>query len=129
MATARSYKKINASPDVVWAAVTDPETIAEWFPVIKTATKTDRGRNIVLEDGAAITEDIVTNDSDLRRFQYVITGGDMPIESHLGTVDVLDVDGSAVVVYSTEVEPAALAEAFAPLTDAALDGLAAHVGA
>lgn len=129
MASIRSYKKIEASPDVVWAAVTDPETIAEWFPVIKTATKTDRGRDLVLEDGGVVIEDIVTNDSALRRFQYVITDGDMPVESHLGTVDVLDVDGSAVVVYSTEIEPAALAEGFGPLTEAALDGLAAYVGA
>ena len=53
-------------------------------------------------------EQLLTVDPVLRRFQYRITS---PLFSeHLGTIDVLDVgDGSCLVVYSTDAQPAPLA--------------------
>lgn len=39
--------------------------------------------------GMELVEEIVTVDDELRRFQYRITEGPMPLEFHLGTVDVL----------------------------------------
>lgn len=64
----------------------------------------------------------MTNDSELRRFQYRITSG-MPVESHLGTVDVLDDDAGALVIYSTEVTPDELADQMGPLIEEGLAGL------
>ena len=37
----------------------------------------------------SVTEEIVTVDDDLRRFQYSITEMPIPIEFHLSTIDVL----------------------------------------
>ena len=37
-------------------------------------------------------EEIVTVDLQLRRFQYRVTGGDLPVEEHLGTIDVIELE-------------------------------------
>jgi len=39
----------------------------------------------------------VTNDPELRRFQYRIVGGGMPVESHIGTVDMREDGGGSIV--------------------------------
>lgn len=66
-------------------------------------------RRITLASGLTLIETIVSNRDDLRRFQYRLTGP-LPIESHLGTIDVIaDGDSRCVVVYSTDVIPHALA--------------------
>lgn len=42
--------------------------------------------------------------------QYRIAAEDMPIECHLGTIDVLEDGGSSLVVYSTDVVPGEVAD-------------------
>lgn len=63
-----------------------------------------------MKGGGKLEEEVVTSDDELRRFQYRITAGDMPLDSHLGTINVLDVDGQALVVDSTDVTPDEAAE-------------------
>ncbi len=66
-------------------------------------------------------------DNALRRFQYRITAG-MPVEHHLGTVDVLaDGEGQSLVAYSTEVTPDAIADLMGPSIEGGLQGLKAHL--
>ncbi len=50
----------------------------------------------------------------------------MPVESHLGTIDVLDVDGRALVVYSTEVTPDEVADTLGPAIEDGVRGLKQH---
>ena len=66
-------------------------------------------------------------DGDLRRFQYRITGG-MPVEHHLGPVDVLE-DGpqSRMVAYSTEITPDDLAGLTGPSVEGGVQSLKAHL--
>ncbi len=89
----------------------------------------DRGgaRSCTLAGGNQLEEDVVNVDGELRRFQYRITGG-MPVEHHLGTVDVLE-DGAdgALVVYSTEITPDSLADVIGPSIDGGVQGLKAHL--
>ncbi len=48
----------------------------------------------------------------------------MPVESRLGTIDVIGVDdGRTLVVYGTEIEPDELAGAFGPATADGVRGL------
>ena len=65
-------------------------------------------RVITTVTGLAMPEEIITNDSIQRRFQYRVTS---PIfTSHLGTIDVFDLEnGRSLVSYSTDAEPDALA--------------------
>lgn len=123
MASLRATARIDRSAADVWSVVTDAATISSWFSGI-TASRVDGAvRTIELGPGVELVEDVVTNDGELRRFQYAITKAPFPIDRHLGTVDVLDVDGSALVVYSTEITPDELAAVMGPSIEDGLAGL------
>ncbi|WP_219418709.1 SRPBCC family protein [Pseudonocardia nigra] len=123
MATLRTHLTIDRPADEVWSVVSDAGNISAWFPMVKTSTASGDQRHCELDGGVPLDEEIVTNDSQLRRFQYRIVGGGVPAESHLGTVDVLDQDGSSLVVYSTEVTPDELAATLGPAIEDGLRGL------
>jgi carbon monoxide dehydrogenase subunit G len=122
MVTVRSHTRINRPAEDVWNVVSDAGNIAAWFPAIKTSSASDSTRQCELADGTPLTEDIIINDSELRRFQYRITGG-IPAEDHLGTVDVLDDGAESIVVYTTEVRPDAIADSLGPTVEEGLQGL------
>ncbi|MGV9858619.1 SRPBCC family protein [Gordonia sp. NPDC003425] len=123
MATLRSEITIEQPADAVWRAVVD-DPIENWFPLIENSVVEGSSRTIVLQDGTKVEEAIVTRDPALRRFQYKVVGGDLPVEHHLGTVDVIVLeDNSSLVVYSTEIEPAAIGEVMGPAIADSLTGL------
>jgi hypothetical protein len=122
MATLRHHAHIDRSPDDVWKVVSDAGAISRWFPGIDTSTAEGNVRRCSM-GGSELSEEIVTSDDELRRFQYRITDGPMPLEFHLGTVDVLpDGDGS-LVVYSTDVLPDDVKPVFDPAISDAVEGL------
>jgi hypothetical protein len=123
VASLRSQVRIARPADDVWKLVSDPAEISSWFPGIEEASSTGRTRSCTLAGGMQLEEDIVTVDDELRRFQYRITDG-MPVEYHLGTVDVLE-DGpdASLVVYSTEVQPDRLADVMQPAIEGGVRGL------
>lgn len=127
MASLRSTARIARPADEVWKVVSDAAGISAWFPGIEQATAGDGTRSCTLAGGHELHEDVVNVDDDLRRFQYRITAG-MPVEHHLGTVDVLEdgPDGS-LVVYSTEVTPDRLAAVMGPSVEGGVQGLKAHL--
>lgn len=127
MASLRSTARIARPADEVWEVVSDPAGISAWFPGIEEATAGAGTRSCTLAGGHQLEEDVVNIDDALRRFQYRITGG-MPVEHHLGTVDVLE-DGpqGALVVYSTEITPDSLADVIGPSIDGGVQGLKAHL--
>lgn len=123
MASLRATVRIDRPAAAVWSVVTDAGAISSWFTGI-TASRLDGDiRTIELGPGVEIVEHVVTNDGELRRFQYAITKAPFPVEHHLGTVDVLDVDGSALVVYSTDISPDDLAAVMGPSIEGAVAGL------
>jgi uncharacterized protein YndB with AHSA1/START domain len=129
MATIRHHARIERSPEDVWKVVSDAGAISTWFPVIDESRAEGGIRNCTLQGGGKLEEEIVTSDDELRRFQYRIIGGDMPVEFHLGTVDVLpDRDGS-LVVYSTDLSPDELRGQMDGVIADGLDGLKAHLEA
>jgi hypothetical protein len=96
-------------------------------PGIEQSSASGSTRSCTLAGGMQLEEDIVNVDDALRRFQCRITAG-MPVEHHLGTVDVLeDGDGQSLVVYSTEVTPDAIADLMGPSIEGGLQGLKAHL--
>jgi hypothetical protein len=108
MATVRRELRMHHPAEAVWSAIGDAAAIQEWFPGIVAATVDGSTRTITLGSGIPMVEEIVTNDPILRRFQYRLTGGF--IRSHLGTVDVIDLDdGTCLAVYSTDAEPDVMA--------------------
>jgi len=114
---------IDRDPDDVWNVVSDAERISEWFPLIEKSTVRAGKRRIELRGGGVVEEDIVTNDAALRRFQYRISGGDVPVEFHLGTIDVIPVRSGSLVIYGTDVLPDERADVIGPATQEALANL------
>lgn len=129
MATIRHHAQIDASPDEVWRAVADAGAISAWFPLIEESRAEGGKRFCTLEGGGHLEEEIVTSDDRLRRFQYRITDGDMPVEFHLGTVDVLPDGDASLVVYSTDVTPDEVAEQMDGALAQGLQGLKEHLEA
>lgn len=124
MATLRSDIRIDRPADEVWSVVSDAGRISEWMPVVLTSTASGNGRSCELEGGVPLEEEIVTSDPGLRRFQYRIVGGGVPAEFHLGTVDVLALDGDrSLVVYSTEITPDELADTMGKALEGGVRGL------
>jgi hypothetical protein len=115
--------RIERPADDIWALVGDPARLAEWFPGIESCTVDGDQRLIVTRSGLPMPEQLLTVDATLRRFQYRITS---PLfKEHLGTIDVHDLeDGTALVVYSTDADPAALALVIGGAARAALAHLA-----
>lgn len=129
MTTLRSSVLLNHSASEVWNLVRDAPNISRWFPAIVSSSGDLTRRTVVLADGSSIVEDIVTLDDGLRRLQYRAVGGDLPITGHLGTVDVFEIDEERTLVsYSTEIEPAVLADAFHAAIDGAVANLPVHLG-
>ena len=124
MATIRHHARIARKPEEVWPLIGDPVALKSWFPGLTDATVEGSTRTISMGD-LQIEEEIVTNDADLRRFQYRITGGPMAVEYHLGTVDVLDDGDGSLVIYSTEVKPDDMKAMLDPAIGGAVQGLKA----
>jgi hypothetical protein len=123
VATMRRHVWIERPADAVWALVGDPAAVARWFPGMQEASVDGTKRVVTLASGLPLVEEIVTVRDDLRRFQYRLTGP-LPVEQHLGTIDVLaDGDDRCAVVYSTDVVPHALAFILDGAAGAALDNL------
>lgn len=129
MATIRHHTRINRSPDEVWRTVADAGAISSWFPLIEESSAEGGIRRCTLQGGGALEEQIVTSDDELRRFQYRIIDGDMALEYHLGTIDVIEDGEGALVIYSTEISPDEAAQQMDGALADGLQGLKRHLEA
>jgi uncharacterized protein YndB with AHSA1/START domain len=118
MATVRRHVRIARAPDEVWDVLRDPASVERWFPGVVAAEVDGSQRVVTLASGMPMTEQIVTIDDDLRRFQYRLTTP--VITEHLGTIDVIEDGDGSLVVYSTDIEPPPMAYVFSGATAAAL---------
>jgi carbon monoxide dehydrogenase subunit G len=126
MATIRQHTRINRPADEVWKVVSDAGSM-DWFTGVESASLNGNTRSVTFTGGITVDEEIVTNDDELRRLQYRIVGGAMPVESHLGTVDVIEDGDSCLVIYSTDVQPDGLAKPMRSSLRAAVEGLKKHL--
>lgn len=124
MPSMRTQAVLDHPAEEVWTVVRDIGAICEWFPAMTGSRTVPGGRVVILSDGSMLEEEIVTLDDDLRRLQYRIRGGDLPVKAHLGTVDVIELAQSrSLLVYGTDLEPAELAAAFDSAITEAVRGL------
>jgi hypothetical protein len=115
----RREVRINRPADEIWAIVGDPGRVQEWFTGIDSSTVDGTARVVTTGSGLAMPEEIVTNDPILRRFQYRITAG--MFKEHLSTIDVIDLgDGTTLVMYAADADPAVMALIIAGAAGSAL---------
>jgi uncharacterized protein YndB with AHSA1/START domain len=104
----RTEVRIARHPDEVWDVVGDPGRLPEWFPGITSCTVEGDRRVVTTGAGIPMPERLVTVDRLQRRFQYRITAP--LVREHLSTIDVIDLgDGTSMVVYGVDADPAVLA--------------------
>lgn len=123
MTSLRTHRSIPASVDEVWAVLADWATVGDWFPGIDTCVVEDDTRTLTLGNGATIVERMTKVDGEQRRLEYEVVGGDVKVDEHRATMDVIDVDGTTVVVSSVRVVPESRLKIFAGALEPALDGL------
>lgn len=123
MATARAHIRIERRVDDVWATVSDPTSIAMWFPGVTTCTFADGTRRCTTESGLEVDERIVSNDDTLHRFQYSIVPGAVPVAHHIATVDVIADGDESLVVYGVDVEPNEFGASMQSTIDSAVQAL------
>ncbi len=122
MATARAYARIDGPAEEVWALVTDPTALPAWFPGVQETTLEGDVRTVTTTTGVVVRERIVTNDAELRRFQYSLL--ELPgLESHVATVDVLADGDGVIAVYAADVKPDAAGAQMQQSVTAAVEGL------
>lgn len=130
MPTFRFHTRVTTAPDKVWAVLTDVDLIPQWFPGIVTAVFDGEHRILTLGDGTTLRARVVTMDPELRRFQYqFVDGFPVPIEFHLGTLDVIEDGAGSLVIYSQQVEPEALADNVGRAVQGGINGIAAYFAA
>ncbi len=111
--------RIGRTAEQVWELVGDPTRISEWFDGIESATVEGSTRTVLTASGMSMPETIVTNDSLQRRFQYRI--GTALFREHLSTIDVFDLgDGTSLVSYAADADPAVMALVIAGAAGASL---------
>ncbi|RNL62467.1 SRPBCC family protein [Nocardioides marmoriginsengisoli] len=128
MTSTRTHRTVSATPDEVWAILSDWAKVGDWFPGIADCVVDGETRTLTLGNGATIVETITQVDPELRRLEYEVTGGDIQVDAHRATLDVLDVGGSTVVVSSVYAAPASRLKIFAGTLEPALDGLEKVLG-
>jgi len=119
--------RLACPPDLVWDLVGAPERLPEWWLGIESCVIEGDTRTITTRSGLPMPERLLTIDHNLRRFQYRIT---VPMfAEHLSTIDVHDLhDGTCLVVYSVDAEPAVLALVISGAARAALNHLPEQLG-
>lgn len=125
MATMRETIHIDATPDKVWAEVREPLALLDWFDGIDGGEMVGNARKLKMGD-ISVTEEIVTVDDDLRRFQYSITEMPIPVDYHLATIDVLEDGDGTLIVYGVDVKPDMLGGILAPTISGAAKGMKKH---
>jgi len=115
----RREVRIKRPADEIWAIVGDPSRVQEWFTGIDSSTVDGQTRVVTTGSGLPMPEEIVTNDSILRRLQYRITTP--MINEHLSTIDVIDLgDGTSLVIYAADADPGTMALIIAGAAGSAL---------
>ncbi len=128
MATLRETIHIDAPPAKVWQTVREPLGLLTWFPGIDSGEMVGNSRQLKMGE-ISVTEEIVTVDDDLQRFQYSIVEMPIPVEFHVSTIDVLKDGDGTLLIYGVDVRPDSLADILGPTIVAATQALKAHLEA
>ncbi|WP_018412052.1 SRPBCC family protein [Methyloversatilis thermotolerans] len=95
---------IKASPDAVWAKVSDFANLQGWHPAVESSTATDGSkvgsvRTLKIKGGGEIVETLETIDPSAKKFSYrAKDGGALPVTNYSSNITVKAGDGGTAVV-------------------------------
>jgi carbon monoxide dehydrogenase subunit G len=111
MASVHHELHLDGDATQVWAALRDFGSAERLFPGVVTATRLQgRERVVTFADGSTVREVLVTRDDDARRLVYAAV--DSAVATHHSAAFAVreGATGGAVVTWTTDVLPDALAE-------------------
>jgi hypothetical protein len=100
-------QRVSASPQQIWNILRTGTNLDKWLPIIATCTLEGSGagakRTCTTFDGKLLKETILLVDDSNRVFKYRIDEQNMmPLRNYVGTVSVLERNGSTDVSWSTD---------------------------
>ncbi len=110
MANVTVADRLNASADKVWDLVGRFDSVGKWLPGVKAVRmKSPKIRELSLDGGGEITEQLLGENPTLRSYTYSIIGG-MPVSGHVSTIMVVEEGPNAstiswVCTFSTKDAP------------------------
>ncbi len=105
----RIEHQFNANATALWGIVGVPDRI-DWVPGVTECTFDGEVRRLVMPGAGQIAERILLHDDKNMRLQYSCIESTPPLTSHLATIQVQQRDhDSCLMIWETEVEPAAVA--------------------
>lgn len=107
MPAIRNTVTINATPDEVWAVLSDMPATRQWLPGVVAARMDDDLRVCTMADGQEVHERISGVSDEARSYRFDHMRVPLPVTQSGGTftVDRGDASGTAVVVLETRFEP------------------------
>jgi len=108
MATVDMSVKLAAPADEVWAVVGDFINIHRWHPAIDRIEAVGAGgiRRVHSGNGGPVFDEVqLERDEDGRRMRYAILGKPFPLENYSAWMSVEDLDGGAVVRWTSAFAP------------------------
>jgi uncharacterized protein YndB with AHSA1/START domain len=106
MPTIRNTVAIKASPDDVWAVLSDLPVTRQWLPGVVAARVDGDLRVCTMADGQEVHERISDLSDQARRFRFDHVRVPLPVKESGGTFTVSPGDGSgSIVVIETTFEP------------------------
>jgi uncharacterized protein YndB with AHSA1/START domain len=118
---------INRPPDDVWRVVADFGGISTWLPAIAASSFDGGVRELTLDGGGTIREEIVEQDDTALRYAYRIVESPLPIEHHQASMSVEPAGAGSRVTWITEIRPDELAGAMDPMFEEGIKTLKAHL--
>ena len=90
MANVTVAERLNAPAGKVWDLVGGFDSIHKWLPGVKSVTmKSAKVRELVLDGGSTVTEELLGESAMPRSYTYSIVAG-MPVTGHVSTLMVVE---------------------------------------
>ena len=118
---------VDATPEAVWAKVSDTSRISDLIGFVASSEQTGDTRVCNLEGGGSLTEKIVSVDPDLKRVLYSITDSPLGMDFHVASMQVEGNGSGTRLVWTVDVLPSEAAGHLAPLLDSACDDMSSSL--
>ncbi|MBM89691.1 MAG: MxaD family protein [Gammaproteobacteria bacterium] len=110
------------SVDAVWQVISNV-TRSDWVPSVNEICEADGIRSFSMEGIGEIQEKILVLDNESHRLQYSAIKTPNPLEHHLATIDLSDINGQCLLTWTTEIAPERAALIVEQGMKVSLDGL------
>ncbi|MDD9889949.1 MAG: SRPBCC family protein [Gammaproteobacteria bacterium] len=92
------------SVESVWEIISDV-TRSDWVPAVDEISEVNGIRSFSMQGIGEIQEKILINDGENHRLQYSAIKTPNPLEHHLATIELADLDGKCQFKWTTEIAP------------------------